>query len=992
VAVVLLIVLVWFAPTLVAKTGLRNQILASAAAELNGTLTADDASFGWLSPVELRGIALKDKDGNDVARADRVVVDSTLVGLLLSTRSIGPIRVEKPTLDLVCVEKGTNLEDVLAKYLAAPPSDGARVALSVQLVDGSLTIRNPDRSVSHTWTAVAGEVAIPAAKNEPIRVTARAGTDAANELTLDATIGDDGRVALTGKQVPLTAVGLVVKRFEPTTTLGGTLTTDLTVAWTKDSVSVDGTATAADVEIGGAYLGPDRLRFAKVELPAKFTVKGNTLAADTLKLTCDAGTLSVSGTVDLAGDFDALAGKPGLTAEADLNLTKLAAALPRLFRLRPGTELSGGQLKARVASTPGPTGTVWAGELSTSSIHAVRDGKPIVWDQPLRAGFAGRLGPDRWPVFDKLEAQSDFVGLAARGSAEAFAAAATIDLSRLAERLREFIDLEGVQLAGLADVRLNTKPAPNGGFAVDAKATLTRFAMVDAKGVGLREPELALTLAAEAKKQNGSVRVEAGKVTVAAAGDSAEASLTEPVADLAKLSSGRAAVAAAGNLARWQNRLRAFVALPPDLALNGKGKLTGTIAVANRKIGFDGALTVEPFAVGPPNKPTWTEPSLALATKVEFDAPGDAVRFDRLKVERDGLAADATGSITGLSTTQDLRLDGTLAYDLKKLEPKLKEFLGKAAAVSGADRKPFRVAGSLGGPGPVVTVGRSSARPDPLAGLTGSAAVGWQSVKAYGFDVGPADLTATLDHGTVTFSPVAATFGGGQVRLTPTLDLQPDAYALTFAKGKVIDKAKLTPVACADAIGFVLPAIAKAARAEGTVSLDLAENRVPLTDPTKATMKGTLTLHAVKVSPGPVMTEIATLLGASNVTITLANEQPVGVRVENGRVYHDKLPLDIRGYAVTTSGSVGFDGSLNLVADLPLPSRLIDQALGDRPILKEALAKKRVSVTIGGTLDQPRLDPKAFQTAAQKLTQEALKSAADEALKKGLQGLFPMKK
>jgi translocation and assembly module TamB len=653
--------------------------------------------------------------------------------------------------------------------------------------------------------------------------------------------------------------------------------------------------------------------------------------------------------------------------------------LPRLLRIRPGTELSGGQLKARVASVAGSNGTVWTGELSTSAVRAVRDGKPIVWDQPLRAGFAVRLGPDHWPIFDKLEVQSDFVGLAARGSAEEFAAAATVDLSRLAERLHDFVDLEGVQLAGLAEVRLNTKPAPGGGFAVDAKATLTRFAAVDVKGVGLREPELTVALTATAKKGNGVVGVNIGKLTVAAAGDSAEVTLTEPVADVAKLTSGRAAVAASGDLARWQNRLRPFVPLPADPALNGKGKLTGTVAVANRKIGFDGALTVEQFVVGPVSKPSWTEPTVALAAKGEFDVPGDAVRLERLKMDREGLAAEASGSVAGLSTTQDVKLDGTLAYDLKKLEPKLKEFLGKGAAVSGADRRPFRIAGKLGD------------NKNPVANLTGSAAVGWQSVKAYGFDVGPADLTATLDHGSVAFSPVAATFGGGQVRLTPTLDLQPDAYSLSFAKGKVIDKAKLTPVACADAIGFVLPAVAKAARAEGTISLDMADNHIPLADPTKAAMKGTLTLHAVKVSPGPVMTEIATLLGATNVTVTLANEQAVAVKVENGRVYHDKLSLDVRGYAVTTSGSVGFDGSLNLVADLPLPARLIDQALADRPILKDALAKKRVSVTIGGTLDKPRLDPKAAQAAAQKLVQEAVKSAADEALKKGLQGLLPKK-
>src|SRR5262245_45324079 len=100
VAAILLLVLAWFAPAIVARTGLRNQILASAAAELNGSVTADDASLGWLSPVELRGVSLKDTDGHEVARADRVVVDATLVGLLRKPRVVGPVRVEKPAVDL----------------------------------------------------------------------------------------------------------------------------------------------------------------------------------------------------------------------------------------------------------------------------------------------------------------------------------------------------------------------------------------------------------------------------------------------------------------------------------------------------------------------------------------------------------------------------------------------------------------------------------------------------------------------------------------------------------------------------------------------------------------------------------------------------------------------------------------------------------------------------------------------------------------------------
>jgi hypothetical protein len=970
-------ILAWFFPTAVAKTDLRNQLLAYALKDLNGMLTADGASLGWLSPVELRGVVLKDKDGAVVAKADRIVTDRSLFGLIRDHKTIGTIRVEKPTVDLVCDDKRTNVEALIEKYVHSnsPPSP-TRVQLVVAIADGTLTIRNPDQSVSHSLPAIAGEVTVPANKAEPVAVVAKSAPGTPDELAVDMAFGDASRVKLDGSKVPLPVIGLVVRWFEPSTTLDGTAVAHLSVKWDDASYSVDGTVSAADFLAAGSWLGKDTLKFAKLDLPVKLSVRGDTLVAEKLNLSCDAGTLSMSGTVDLAGNLDTLADKPGLAVDADLNLTKLTATLPRLFRIRKGTELSGGQLKAKLTSTAGPAGTVWTGELSTSSIRGVRDGKPIVWEQPLRAGFAARLGPDRWPVFDKLELQSDFVGLAAKGSAESFAAAANIDLGKMQARLHDFVDLEGIQLAGLAEVRLNSKPAPGGGFAIDATAALKQFAAVDDRGVGLREPNLALTLVAAAKKDGGKVRLDTGKVTLAAEGDSAEVGLTEPVADLAKLTSGRFALTATGDLTHWQDRLRPFVVLPPDLALRGTGRLTGTVAVSPKKIGFDGAVKVDRFALGPPAKPTWTEPTLAIAAKGDLDRAGDTVRFDKLRVERDGLAVDAKGAVYELSKSQDVRVDGTIAYDLKKLEPTLKEYLGKGAVVSGADTRPFRLSGKLGG------------NADSLAVLSAAAAVDWQSLKAYGFDVGTAELKANLDAGVVTASTVAATFGGGQVRVTPTVRLSPGPAVLTFAKGKVIDRAKLTPAATADAIGYVLPAIANAAQAEGMISFDLGDNRVPLADPTTAVLAGTLTLHAVKVSPGPVATELATLLGATNVTLSLANEQPVGVKVENGRVYHDSLTIDLRGYQVKTSGSVGFDGTLNLTAELPLPGRVIDEVLKKRPRLKEALAKHRVTVPIKGTLAKPQIDGKAFQASVQKVSVEA----GEEALMKWLQGQIPTKK
>src|SRR5262249_46295492 len=147
----------------------------------------------------------------------------------------------------------------------------------------------------------------------------------------------------------------------------------------------------------------------------------------------------------------------------------------------------------------------------------------------------------------------------------------------------------------------------------------------------------------------------------------------------------------------------------------------------------------------------------------------------------------------------------------------------------GKDTKPFQLQGSLNEKGTklALTIDGKPAGETTLAALQGNAAVGWQKVQAYGFDVGAAEMKATIGQGVVNLTPIDASFGGGKVRVQPTLFLN-EQYDVTLAKGKVIDKAKLTPAALADALGYALPAIANAAQASGVISFDLDECRVPM--------------------------------------------------------------------------------------------------------------------------------------------------------------------
>jgi len=416
------------------------------------------------------------------------------------------------------------------------------------------------------------------------------------------------------------------------------------------------------------------------------------------------------------------------------------------------------------------------------------------------------------------------------------------------------------------------------------------------------------------------------------------------------------------------------------------GKVSIDASTADR-YGFVADLTVTNFAFGPPANPTWAEPTLKLKADGAFDTAADTLSFKIARVERDGLAVDATGSLAKLSTVALADVAGTVTYDLAKVEPTLKEHLGKTAQVAGKGTKPFKLTGELG---------------SDLAKLGGEATVGWQSVKAYGFDVGAAEMGATLKDGMVYMSPVEATFGGSKVKLAPGMSLRTGDRFLNFAKGKVIDSAKLTPAACADAIGYVLPAIANSAQADGTFSFDLDDSRIPFAAPSAWTASGRLTVHQANVSPGPMVSQVLQLIGVKNATVTLARDNVVPVEFKDGRVHHRDFTMTVDGVVIKTAGSVGVDGTVKMDVEVPLNGKLA-ALLPNNPRLREALSKQSLHIPVGGTLTRPALDANAYRNQLAKLIRDAtkdaatgvvedlLKKGANDFMKKGLDGLLPKK-
>src|SRR5204863_7618081 len=140
--------------------------------------------------------------------------------------------------------------------------------------------------------------------------------------------------------------------------LAGAVTADLQVKWAKDALTVVGTVGAKQFALAGPWLNGDTLALDSANLPLDVELAGRVVRVRKFDLACDAGTLSVAGTFDPDQAVEKLLTQAGVSVTANVDLARLAAKLPKLLRVKDGTELREGKLEVKVASEAAGAGAV----------------------------------------------------------------------------------------------------------------------------------------------------------------------------------------------------------------------------------------------------------------------------------------------------------------------------------------------------------------------------------------------------------------------------------------------------------------------------------------------------------------------------------------------------------------------------------------------------------------------------------------------------------
>ncbi|MCE9603925.1 MAG: hypothetical protein K8U03_03385 [Planctomycetia bacterium] len=599
-----LLLLLGFAPQIISRTPLLGRLIALGTADLNGTVSCGSASLSWFSTPAASAIGLTDDQGRTVATAEEVSCDRGLWSLITAPKQLGRLRVDRPLLTLLVRADGTtNLEEVLKKFTEPLPPGvpSTKVAGAIEVVDGKAEVREEATGRSWSLDKLNGVVILPDGET-PLSVDVK-GTmiladgprpwscrlnwhDTAESGKPTAPQGD---IALDVTALPLELVHTLAKRFLPGLDYAGLFSGKLIgkfdLAAEQPTAEIAGRLNVSRFALGGAKLQGDEVRLAQIDLPLKASVAENRLFVEQFSATCDLAGLQLSGSL---ADYRRLFTATGamqllnLLAQGDgqlqarVDLAKIGQAMPHVLRVRDDVQITGGEIVVSAVAGLDKTGVRRRQiDLNTSGLTALSKGAVVAWQQPLQATLAiadGAAGP----MIDKLSCRSDFLAVDGVNSAKSFDVSARYSLALLMQRAEQFLDFEGVQLAGEGTAQGSWTYEAANRFNLAGTATIDGFRLLAPGYAPWTERQLVVGVQAVGSALGFMVTsIEQAAVGIQSEGDQLTLRTTQPSVDFANLQlvvpvslEGR------GRLDTWLARIRPFAGLPATMVAEGQAELT----------------------------------------------------------------------------------------------------------------------------------------------------------------------------------------------------------------------------------------------------------------------------------------------------------------------------------------------------------------------------------------------------------------------------------
>jgi hypothetical protein len=612
------LLLVAFLPQLVALSPLRHEIPRFRVRGFEGRIRVGQASLAWWRAPVLNDLELFAPDGEPFIQIDQFIEQRSVLTLVFRPGEAADMQVVRPVVTLKLRPDGSNVADAMApvlEYRKQHPSKPKERQVDIE--NAVLKVIDSKSNQTVEWNEIALRIHSSPTGPRPneLQLSARL-ADAANAgpLTVDASWPPSGgdpalrensetRISVKTSELPLGALAPLLSRWAPDLDVSGTTTADVNLQFHTESekpghvFQVTGKVTTNALSIVcPSRLGNDRFSLPEIHLEGNATADGTVCHVERFQAQSDVGRIEAHGRFPMRGvngPGDSAAANAKIEAadfelEGTIDLVRLANLIPATLRLREGTQLTEGAISLNVSSRVQEGQSQWRGRFETSKLAARVGEEQVTWDQPIRLAFELSRNQDRIEI-NQLTCESDFVELSGRGNSDNAHVTANCDLDKFGTQAGRFIDLEGCELHGQVKLTGDLKRDADRLLNVALQATIENFSSGKAGEPAWSEPKLVADLQTQlVEKSLRLTEVRSARFTLSGEGDTDRLTmaLAEPVALTDGESQWDLTVGLAGNLARWQDRLRPF-------GIGGEGQIEGALDstmalhVSRQSLGID---------------------------------------------------------------------------------------------------------------------------------------------------------------------------------------------------------------------------------------------------------------------------------------------------------------------------------------------------------------------------------------------------------------------
>jgi hypothetical protein len=782
-----------------------------------------------------------------------------------------------------------------------------------------------------------------------------------------------GRLSVDLADIPLAALAAAARQFagaRDAPDADGRLTASLTARMEgRGDIQAAGSVRLRDLALRGGALGEDAPAFEAVELDFDLGRRGNGFSVKKLRLESPVLRASASGDLAPAGAGRYPTG--ALAASAEMDLAAVAARFPRALGISEGTTVSSGAvaLEARVDSAPQRLG--FSGRLETRGVAAVREGRRVALDTPLRLAVSGAVG-ENGPAVQELSVTSSFARVEGAGTLTEAWISADADVAAALREAGKFVDLGKFAASGTVTASARMESAAGGEKRVEARVSARDLAVSGATPRPLRLDSVEAAAAADVGLSGGRRLRYLGGVTgsLKCAALSARASAARVVPEgggLPAVKGGK--LAAEGSLGDLLDLAQTVMNTNFGFSARGSLGMDSAVEIRRGQVSFPAlSASVSGFSLEKEGR-RFAEEKAALDAAGVADLAGGSVALDSVRIASGLLNFAGTGSARDLRGARTLALDGTVECDFARADALLLALCGRRFELAGKQSRPLRLRMPLAG----------GALKDFIAATEADAELPLDRARVFGVEVASAVPRLRVKDAVARLEADAAV-NEGRLSVAPFLDARGGTpFVAVPDRSQVLADVRVTQAMTSELLAMIHPVFRGCGALGGRLSLALDRCRVPVEEGYRQKMDigGRLALRGLQLAPGGTLAGILEVARVRDPAVR-APDQDVTFSCRDGRIEATPLTLTAGANTMVISGSMGVDGTLDYVAEIPVTEGMVGSELYGR--LKDA----RLKLEIKGTASQPRIARGSFDGALGELVRQAARSALTNQVSPGV--------